>query len=151
MTDSTAHYFASGANTAPEIRAFALSGSHVGVSLAELADPAIDELLLYAGAPLLVFADTGAFGEVEEVDGRLQVTRPIEEREWSRRLRLAHRLAAGLGSQVHVVAPDCVADQARTLDRMRRFAVEVRAFDQTVEPLIDGPAGLISNRPRSVM
>src|SRR5246127_1963272 len=110
--------FASGANEAREIRGFRLSAVPVGVAVSHVREAAIQELL---NQPTPVFADSGAFSEVV-IDGRgVHVVAPISHDEWLRRLAIYRRLAARLGNRLSVVAPDRVADQAVTLERLSRY------------------------------
>ncbi|MEZ4435432.1 MAG: hypothetical protein R3F65_23765 [bacterium] len=75
-----------------------------------------------------MFADSGAFSEVAFVDGRPEVTKLIEPGEWRRRLAVYARLADRLGAQLYAVAPDMVAHQAVTLERLRTYAPELHAM-----------------------
>lgn len=110
--------FASGANTAREIRGFGLAGVSVGVSVSLVREDAICELLRTNGR---VFADSGAFSEVEfDADG-MHVVAPISQLEWRRRIAIYKRLAAALGANASVVAPDRVADQKTTLTLLSRY------------------------------
>ena len=110
--------FASGANEAREIRGFRLAGVPVGVAVSHVREAAILELL---NQPFPVFADSGAFSEVAiDVQG-VHVVAPISHDEWLRRLAIYRRLACRLGGRLSVVAPDRVADQAVTLDRLTRY------------------------------
>jgi hypothetical protein len=110
--------FASGANEAREIRGFRLAGVPVGVAVSHVREAAIHELL---NQPTPVFADSGAFSEVA-IDGRgVHVVAPISHDEWLRRLAIYRRLAARLGNRLSVVAPDRVADQVVTLERLSRY------------------------------
>jgi hypothetical protein len=51
----------------------------------------------------------------------IHVVAPISHDEWLRRLAIYRRLASRLGSRLSVVAPDRVADQAVTLERLTRY------------------------------
>jgi len=129
-------YFASGANTAAEIRGFTWAGYHVGVSASEVSEAALDELSALAHTGLRVFVDSGAFSEVEEQDGRLVIVAPIEDAEWMRRLDIAHEVAVALREQAHIVAPDRVGDQVVTLERLARFGEQIAAIAATGARLI---------------
>jgi hypothetical protein len=110
--------FASGANEAREIRGFRLAGVPVGVAVSHVREAAIQEL---CNQPTPVFADSGAFSEVA-IDGcGVHVVAPISHEEWLRRLAIYRILAERLGSRLSVVAPDRVADQAVTLERLTRY------------------------------
>ncbi len=54
------------------------------------------------------------------------IVAPISHDEWLRRLGAYSRLADALGRHVYCVAPDCVAHQPETLDRLRLYAEQVR-------------------------
>lgn len=114
--------FASGANTVREIRGFNLAGVSVGVSVSLVREEAICELLHTKGR---VFADSGAFSEVEFGSDGKRVVAPISDLEWRRRIAIYKRLATGLGSNVSVVAPDRVADQHTTLARLSYYRMEM--------------------------
>jgi hypothetical protein len=118
--------FASGSNHAGEIRGWAALGRDIGVAVPELSEEAIVELLALAGSDVAVFVDSGAFSEVGP---DLRVVRPIAHQEWLRRLGVYKRLASALGGQLHVVAPDRVGDQEVTLQRLERYAEELREID----------------------
>lgn len=114
--------FASGANETREIAGFNLAGVSVGVSVSHVREEAIRELL---HSQSRVFADSGAFSEVEAGPNGLQVVAPITDAEWRRRISIYKRLAAGLGTKLSVVAPDRVADQQSTLLRLARYRSEM--------------------------
>lgn len=119
-------YFNSGSNHAGEIRGLALTGNDVGICAAEVGEEALAELELYAGGMLNVFVDSGAFSEVGFPGGRPTIVAPISEAEWAERLAMYKRLGRALRSQLWPVAPDCVAHQAETLARLKRWAPEIR-------------------------
>jgi hypothetical protein len=111
--------FASGANEAREIRGFALAGVPVGVAVSRLREAAIQELLR---SPSRVFADSGAFSEViVNKEGSAHTIAAIADEEWLRRLAIYLRLATVLADRLSVVAPDRVADQTVTLERLTRY------------------------------
>jgi hypothetical protein len=114
--------FASGANEARELCGFALAGVSVGVAVSLIREEAIRELLRSKGR---VFADSGAFSEVEFGPDGMTVVAPISTLEWHRRIAIYKRLAAALGSKVSVVAPDRVADQHTTLARLSCYRNEM--------------------------
>jgi hypothetical protein len=152
-----ATYFASGSNTPDQIRGFSAIGQAIGVAHPELTENGEDALHALAGTDLPVFVDSGAFSEVEfnaphkcskkakackagqcigsgnvpRADlpvGAPFVVAPITEDRWQDILDTYNRLALTLGSQLYVVAPDQVAFQAETLQRLRRWAPEVRSL-----------------------
>jgi hypothetical protein len=114
--------FASGANEAREIRGFALAGVPVGVAVSHIRESAICELIRTGGP---VFADSGAFSEVEIDASGINVVAPISHREWQRRLAIYKRLAESLRRNLSVVAPDRVADQNVTLSRLAQYRSEL--------------------------
>jgi len=123
-----ASYFVSGCNHAGEIEGVGMSGFNVGASVSSLdkKGDAIEALKQLRGSPVKVFIDSGAFSEVSVVDGRLQITDRISDKEWSKRIWVYYELARELRSQLYVVAPDCVGDQKETLRRMGVFRDEMR-------------------------
>jgi hypothetical protein len=117
-------YFASGSNRPADIAGFAASGVNVGVAVPELSRNAIAELVKLAGTGCRVFVDSGAFSEVRfdvKVGGFVDVA-PITEEEWAKRLDVYETLAAALGEQCYLVAPDKVGDQEETLRRLRQYS-----------------------------
>ena len=123
-----ANYFVSGSNHAGEIRGLSLAGLNVGVAAPELNAAAERELGRLAGTGLKVFVDSGAFGEITFENGRPEVKREITGAEWTKRLATYERLARVLGGQLYVVAPDMVAFQAETLERLAKYADSIRAI-----------------------
>jgi hypothetical protein len=114
--------FASGANEARELCGFALAGVSVGVAVSLIREEAISELLRSNGR---VFADSGAFSEVEFGPNGMTIVAPISTLEWKRRIAIYKRLAEALGPKVSVVAPDRVADQNMTLARLSYYKDEM--------------------------
>lgn len=121
-------YFASGASAVNDIRGFARILHPLGVAVPALSERSIAELLLLAGLPLRVFVDNGAFSEMAVGPAGLEVVAPISEEAWCARVATMHRIAAALGAQAIIVAPDRVGDQAETLVRLGRHADALRAF-----------------------
>lgn len=115
------HYFASGTNEAPQIEGMADSGWDIGVAAQHVRDRAEAALAALAGSDVDVFVDSGAFSEVEFPGGVPTVVKPISSAEWLGRLGLYLRLAKALGSQLYCVAPDLVAHQAETLERLGTY------------------------------
>ncbi len=114
--------FASGANTAREIRGFTLAGVSVGVSVSLIREEAIQELLHAKGC---IFADSGAFSEIQFGPKGPTIVAPITDVEWQRRIAIYKRFAVSLGSRLSVVAPDRVADQQVTLMRLATYRAEM--------------------------
>ena len=134
-------YFASGSNHEGEIRGFHRLGINPGVAADRLNDRNVFELKQLAGTGRKVFVDSGAFGEIDfNVPKKGQkgpprpdlpigapfVVKPITDDEWQKRLGRYHELAQVLGGQMYAVAPDKVAHQSETLERLARYAPQVR-------------------------
>lgn len=121
-------YFASGSNHAGEIDGLARCGFDVGVAVHEMRTGAEDALCRAAAQHgTRVFVDSGAFSEVDFGAQGPYVAAPISDEEWAKRLAVYVRLAAAIGPKLFCVAPDMVAFQAETLDRLERWAHLVRA------------------------
>jgi len=130
MADGVVDY-PSGSNEPGEIEGFASLGRPVGVSALECDQACERALLALAGTGIPVFMDSGAFSEMRfPADGPPQVVAPISDKEWRRRLALYERLGVMLGSQLSVVAPDRVGDQAVTLERLTRYAADLEMLAQ---------------------
>jgi hypothetical protein len=135
--------FASGTNDAGEIRGMRDAGIPVGTAANELdTEKSIQEIEALAGTGLPVFVDSGAFSEVtEQPDGPPKVTHPITDSEWKERLALYSRLAKKLGSQLNAVAPDQIANQQVTLQRLKTYAsqmAEVKSYGAHVLVALQG-------------
>ena len=104
-------------------------GRDVGVAAPELNEAAVVELEDLAGTGIAVFVDSGAFSEITFGADGPRVTKPITDEQWRARLALYRRLAAALGGQLHVVAPDRVGCQRVTLERLERYAPQLRELD----------------------
>jgi hypothetical protein len=74
------------------------------------------------------------------------VTKPMTEADWNRALSLYERLAALLGPQLHVVAPDQVGDQEETLRRLARYRDRIHGIQRmgarVIVPLQGGKMSL---------
>ena len=119
-------YFASGSNHPGEILGFDDAGIDVGVAVNELRGNALDVLCSLAGTGRKVFVDSGAFGEIRFGAQGPYVHKAITAAEWTARLDAYETLSRALGSQVYVVAPDKVAFQAETLERLETYAWRIR-------------------------
>lgn len=122
-------YFASGSNHRGEIMGFAELGQSYGIA-ANQCWAGCEEAIIEAyqrGHRVPVFVDSGAFGEV---DRNLQVIRPMTPEDWGKVLGLYERLGRVLGSSLYVVAPDRVGDQEKTLERLERYAPELRGLQE---------------------
>jgi hypothetical protein len=118
-------HFVSGASAPADLRGLSRFLVPAGISLPELSTPMLDELVGMSHLPWPIFTDTGAFSEVEMVDGRPVVVAPIDEATWHRRLAMSLRIAEAFGPRAYVVAPDRVGDQEETLARLRSHRDEV--------------------------
>ena len=135
--------YASGANTAGDVRGFLEAGIPVGLAAPEINERAMREVEALAGSGLPVFIDSGAFTEMSAdpakqiragllpEPGRLMVVKPISHDEWLQRLACYQRAGDALGGQLTVVAPDRVGDQKETLARLKRYAPEMRRISET--------------------
>ena len=119
-------YFASGANRPGDIRGFAEAGHHLGVAVHEISEDSIRELLRLRGTPIKVFVDSGAFSEIAFGPQGPYVVEPITHSEWRKRLGTYLRLSRSLGKQIYAVAPDMIANQRVTLERLARYGDIVR-------------------------
>lgn len=141
-------HFVSGASAPADLRGLSRFSVPLGVSLAELSDPALDYLLGCSHMPLYrLFVDTSAFSEVEFEDGKMMVVAPISDDAWRDRVEVELRLAEAFGERAWVVAPDRIGSQEETLRRMTMWAEamrEVRARGaHVVVPLQRGAMSLI--------
>lgn len=118
-TDSHPHeplaVFFSGLNQAGQIRGFASVHCDIGVCAPLVSAKAEAELIALRGTGCCLFVDSGAFSETAE--------KPIR---WARVFSLYRRLAAALGANCYLVAPDRIGDQAESLRRLRQFRAEVQ-------------------------
>lgn len=124
-------YFASGSNQPGEIRGLARAGADIGVAVPHVSENSERELLALAGSEVQLFVDSGAFSEVKFGPEGCTVVKPMGADEWETVLSLYERLAAALGSQLYVVAPDRVGCQQTSLERLERYADRVRALRAT--------------------
>lgn len=115
------HYYASGTNTPNTIRGMADSGWDVGVAAPRVSAEGEAALVALAGSDVDVFCDSGAFSEVKFGPEGPKVVAPITHADWERIFGLYGRLAAALGPQLSVVAPDMVGNQVVTLERLERY------------------------------
>lgn len=119
--------FSSGANRPAEIHALACSGPDIGVAVQAMSVPGIEAMLFYRGTGTRFFVDSGAFSEVDR-DNPLRIVAPISAAEWEKRLALYDLLAEELNDQAYLVAPDCVAHQDETLERLHTYKVRIRSW-----------------------
>jgi hypothetical protein len=123
-------YFASGTNRTGEIRGMASVGQDIGVVAPEIVgrSPAEAELHALAGTDINVFVDSGAFSEVEITRDGIKTVDPITPERWEAIFGLYDRLAATLGRQLFVVAPDKIGDQDETLRRLETYRPRLAAL-----------------------
>lgn len=122
-------HIASGVNHPSEVHSLVNNAFNVGVTCGEIRTGVLRALLLYRHwSSLRVFFDSAGFSEVEfsRELGRLVVARPLSDADWHERFRLYRWAAAAFGRRALVVAPDLVGDQRATLERMERYAVQMR-------------------------
>jgi hypothetical protein len=119
-------YFASGSNHPGEIVGLARCGIDVGVAIHELHSAGELAIAEAVGLGARVFVDSGAFSEIGFGPTGPFVAKPITDADWIKRLEAYVRLARACGERLFVVAPDQVAFQAETLERMARFGSYVR-------------------------
>jgi hypothetical protein len=125
-TIDTELVFSSGANAPSEITALVRSGNNPGVAVCELSEAGLRAIEEWAGCYWQkFFVDSGAFGEVSFGPQGPMISRPIDANEWEKRLAKYDRLAASMGGQVYLVAPDCVAHQTETRARLRTYAKRI--------------------------
>jgi hypothetical protein len=115
-------YFASGSNRPGDVRGLDDAGQALGVAVPELSPRAMTEL---ASVRVPVFVDSGAFSEVEFGPTGPNVVRPLGAEHWSRVFGV-YRALAGLEAGAWLVAPDMVGNQVVTLERLERYASELR-------------------------
>lgn len=120
-------HFASGVNNPGEVRGLALSGRHVGITASELRTGLLEELDDYTHGLQRCFVDSGAFSEVKFGPNGREVVKPITHADWLARFAVYERIAVTFGRRALVVAPDCVGDQAVTIERLQRYATNVAA------------------------
>jgi len=123
--DSTLYFF-SGSNSPTEMQVLVERGLNIGVAIPDLSQPALATLVDLGRTGRLgisrVFVDSGAFGEVKFTGRGPSWPEPITDAEWHDRLGKYLLLARALGYRAHLVAPDQVANQMVTLERLVRYA-----------------------------
>ena len=115
-------WYHSGSNEVGDIAGMDASGHAICAAAKELWRPRV-EALKKVSVPVLI--DSGAFSEVDRKDPT-KVVAPMDDNAWRRVLSLYHELADALGSKLTVAAPDRVASQSVTLERMRTYATDVQ-------------------------
>ena len=126
-------YFASGSNNPGEILGLAEVGIDSGI-VADRIKPEVIRAIAEAVAEFpdtRIFVDSGAFSEVDFSTGRPVIAEPISDEEWKERLDGYRKIGEAIGAQLFAVAPDAVAHQDLTLERMKKYAPLVQAVAAT--------------------
>jgi hypothetical protein len=122
-------HFVSGASRVPHIRGLGSVGYPVGVVPDEVSANA-EQALYRAPRGLQIFVDSGAFSEFS-VGPEGPQWDPAKEPKWAEVFDLYDRLATHRPpEELHVVAPDKIADQRATLERQKQWGPRVRALAQ---------------------
>lgn len=116
-------HFNSGINDKGEVRGLLKSGRHVGITASCMRPGMLRELAIGRHGLTRLFVDSGAFSEVKF--GPYRVVKAITDKEWRRRFKLYRWAAATYRSRAYLVAPDRVGDQAVTIERLARYAIEM--------------------------
>jgi hypothetical protein len=158
-------HFASGSNQPGYIRGFGALRKPVGVAAAAIRKDKTgratgwvpvckrdceDALVEVARSGVPIFVDSGAFSEIDFGPQGPYDVLPIEHDEWLTRLALYERIVDRVGPEnahlVNIVAPDKVADQQTTLERMRTYGPIMRRLREkgasVLVPLQKAPPGL---------
>jgi hypothetical protein len=121
-------YFASGTNSAGEIRGFLQAGSHIGTAAHLCKKTCLREYAKAAGKGNKIFVDSGAYSEVAgkghpmyDPDGPPVVVKPMSEKDWKHVFGIYFQLAEALGSQLYVVAPDQIGNQRVSFERVKKY------------------------------
>lgn len=122
-------YFASGLNNPGEVRGITQAGYHVGISCNAIRPGLLEEVEAVVELHRVkVFVDSGAFSEVDVVDGALVTVAPITDADWQTRFAIYERLARSCGAFAYLVAPDKVGDQLETLARLTKYRAQMHAL-----------------------
>jgi hypothetical protein len=115
--------FASGSNHAGEIAGLYAAAQPLGVAVHELNRDAVEAIKRAAeSSQVPVFVDSGAFSEVKfHKKAPPTWPEPITDEQWEERLDIMEELAGTLRRRGYVVAPDQVANQEGTLERLARY------------------------------
>ncbi len=116
-------FYASGTNHPGEIRGLAKClHSNVGTCVQHISGPAEGKREAFRQLvrfPRQVFVDSGAFSEVNK---ELRVVRPLAREYWENVFAVYDRLAMALGPRLSIVAPDRIACEHTSLDRLAQWA-----------------------------
>ena len=136
-------YFASGTNHEGEIVGMMRAGYHVGVAVPEINVAAVNTLKRLGGS-MAVFVDSGAFSEVGFGPTGPFIEEEITSEEWIKRLAIYSVLAEVLGNRLFLVAPDCVAHQRKTLERLEHYAEYVQFLATRSNVIVPVQKGALS-------
>lgn len=117
-------HFNSAINDKGEIRGVVGSGRHVGITASVMRPGMLRELAIGRHSLTRLFVDSGAFAEVDRKDV-FKIVKPITHVVWKKRLKLYRWAAATYRDRAYLVAPDQVANQVVTMERMRRYALDI--------------------------
>lgn len=140
-------HFVSGANAPGEISGLADNAFNIGITCGEIRTGVREWLELYSDrVNQRVFVDSGAFSEVDfPKDAPPIVVRPLSDADWRDRLFDVYRwIARTYGRRAHVVAPDCVGNQAETLRRLELYAAPMRQIARAATVIIPVQKGALS-------
>lgn len=120
-------HFVSGVNAPGEVTGLGWNGQQIGITCGEIRTGLLRMLkTLRRNVSQRLFVDSAAFSEVDFPAGVPTIVAPISDADWQERFRLYRWAAAAFGARAFVVAPDCVAHQAETLERLAKYAGEMR-------------------------
>lgn len=121
-------FYCSGANRKPDYMGLAYANINFGISIEELSKRNLQKILELAEEfeEIKIFADSGAFAEVQYSKGGIRsIRKEITHEEWVRRLCKYEKLAEKYGKRLMAIAPDCVGDQIVTLKRIKKYKEEI--------------------------
>jgi hypothetical protein len=122
-------HFGSGINDKGEVRGMLLSGRHLGITATTCTRPGMrEELEIGRYGYTRLFVDSGAFGEMKIAKGAPTWPKPISDAAWQKRFKVYRWAAECYGSRAYLVAPDRVACQQTTIERLQRYALEVGSW-----------------------
>ena len=136
-------HYASGSNAVGWINALEERGYGIGVAAPKVSPNAVRAMLGTKRSP--IFVDSGAYSEMKFPKNKPpEVVKPMGPKAWAKVFKVYEALAP-LGPRVSVVAPDRVADQRVTLERMRSFRDRYQALvKRNVRVLVPLQKGRVS-------
>jgi hypothetical protein len=117
-------HFHSGINDKGEVRGLLMSGQNLGITANNMRPGMLRELSICRYGFTRLFVDSGAFSEVSRTNV-FKVVKPITHESWRERFRVYRWAAATLRRRAYLVAPDRVANQEVTLERMMTYALDI--------------------------